>query len=232
MELDADLVRQRLTELAGLSRPGRRSIGNHRYRLGPVVETEVLARAERTVGAPLPRGYRHFITTIGDGGAGPYHGLIPLQEALEAMDERFGGLDSLGRDCPLTQDVDFGELAGAPGSWEEHEARLDADPQYVAHYQRLKETYTGDPWGDGRLPIAEIGCGDWLFLVVRGPRRGTVWVDGLDSSTGLYCLEIGFATLYRRWLEESLAEAQERFTPPEASYSFLRYGDNPRYRPI
>lgn len=232
MGLDANLVRLQLGRLAGL--PGARhsyAIESHGYRLRPTVDEAMLARAERAIGAPLPDEYRNFLTTLGDGGAGPYYGVMPLSDSLDLLEERFGSFDPLGRDCPLMDDIHFGDLTGQPDSWEEHVARLDSDPEYEAHYERLREEYFDRPWIDGRLPIVEIGCGDWLFLIVRGPRRGTVWVDSVDGSTGLYCLEVDFSTLYQRWLDESLAEAEDRLDPPRAHFSSLRYGNNPRYRP-
>ena len=181
---------------------------------------------------PLPAGYRQFVTMIGDGGAGPYHGVFSLGEALDRVAEWLGDLDPLGRDCPLATDIDFGELVGRPDDWDEHVARLDSDPAYVARYERLTETYLGRPWVDGRLPIVDFGCGDWLFLVVRGDRRGTVWVDSVDSGTGLYCLEVDFPAFYQRWLDAELARVVGGGPRPNARYSFLAYGDNPRYQPV
>jgi hypothetical protein len=180
----------------------------------------------------LPEGYRHFLTTVGDGGAGPYYGVFPLGQALDRVEEWYASLDPLGRDCPLVTDVDFGELVEGPDDWDEHVARLASDPEYVAQYERLTETYTSHPWVDGRLPIVNYGCGDWLFLVVRGARRGTVWVDSTDSSTGLYCLDVDFPTFYQRWLDAELARVLRGEPKPNAHYSFLEYGDNPRYQPI
>ncbi len=35
-----------------------------------------------------------------------------------------------------------------------------------------------------------------------------------------------------RWLDDTLRRIRERdFAPVKASYSYLRFGDNPRYRP-
>lgn len=203
----------------------------HRHELNPPVEPAALDAAERLVGARLPSDYRRFLLEAGDGGAGPYYGVKPLTAAVTLVEQRWGAA-VLGADSPLTGDVDFGALLGKPDSPQEHVARLEADPEYEAGFDRLRETYLGRPWCCGRLPLADYGCGDWLFLVVRGPRRGTVWVDSVAGATGLYCLEVDFLTWYRRWLDDAVDRAERGdFAPVDARYSFLRFGDNPRYQP-
>lgn len=228
------MIQEQLAQLAAAERE-RWIAGadSHKYRLNPPAGTAVLARAESAIGAPLPAEYREFVTTVGDGGAGPYYGVLPLTTALDRLEDVFGSLLPLGRDCPLSTDVDFAEVAERPDDWNEHVARLQSDPEYARRYQDLTETYNSEPWLDGRLPIVDYGCGDWFFLVVRGPRRGTVWADCSDNGNGLYCLEVDFMSFYRRWLDDALARAAGDGTSRRyASYDILRYGRNPRFRLI
>jgi hypothetical protein len=232
VKVDVGSVSAQLARLAAAQVKRSAAVEQHGYRLRPVVDEATLARASRAAGIALPEEYRHFVTTVGDGGAGPYYGVLPLGAALDRIEEWYGSLDPLGRDCPLTSDISFGELAGKPDDWAEHVARLDSDPAYVAHYDRLTETYAGRPWIDGRLPIVDYGCGDWLFLVVRGERRGTVWVDSVDSGTGLYCLEVDFGTFYQRWVDAEVARVTSGVPKRHARYDYLEYGDNPRYQPV
>lgn len=230
---DLATIAARLAELRELD-PKRMIFGasQHGHAAAEPVDPALLARVEDTVGMPLPEDYGGFLTTIGDGAPGPYYGIIRLEDAVERIAGSWGA-EVLGADNPLTGDVDFGEILGQPEDWEEHEARLDADPEYAAGYDRLQAEYIGEPWCNGRLPIADHGCGDWYFLMLRGPRRGTVWVDSLSAATGLYCLEVDFATWYSRWLDDALARAARgEFAPENAWYSYLRYGDNPRYRVV
>ncbi|WUX71191.1 hypothetical protein OG627_32405 [Streptomyces sp. NBC_01429] len=146
--------------------------------------------------------------------------------------EKGWGPAVLGADSPLTGDVDFVELLGGPDDWDAHAALLDNDPAYAAGLDRLQATYLDEPWCNGRLPVADHACGDWLFLMLRGPRRGTVWADCLGNATGLYCLEVDFLTWYTRWLDDALDLASRGDTEPgNGDYPCLKYGDNPRYRP-
>ncbi len=52
--------------------------GAHRYQLGPAFKEGQLSGLEQEFGATLPDGYRAFLLHIGNGGAGPYYGLLSL----------------------------------------------------------------------------------------------------------------------------------------------------------
>jgi hypothetical protein len=56
----------------------------HRYRLGPPVDEARLAGFEAAERVGLPADYREFLGRVGDGGAGPAHGLRPFAEAWRA----------------------------------------------------------------------------------------------------------------------------------------------------
>lgn len=204
----------------------------HGHATGAPVDPALLARVEELAGVPLPEDYRAFLTEVGDGGAGPYYGIKPLADALARVADGWGA-EVLGADNPLTADVDFTEVLGGPADWAEHVARLESDPAYDAGFERLTAEYLDEPWCNGRLPIADYGCGDWYFLVLRGPRRGSLWVDCVVGGSGMYCLEVDFRTWYTRWLDDALERAgRGDFAPENSVYSVLRHGDNPRYRVV
>ncbi|HEU0185769.1 MAG TPA: SMI1/KNR4 family protein [Blastocatellia bacterium] len=248
--MDVALVIDGLNELRRLN-ANRREGGAmaHNYTLAPPVDADLLRLVETASESPLPTDYRRFLTQVGNGGIGPYYGVLSLEqsisraipfagEAEEERDERrerelIGTLPAFTRDFPLESDVDFGEIVGKPANWEDHATRLKNDPAYEARWDELRARYLVEPFDGGWIPICDYGCGDFFALVVRGRRRGTVWVNSVESATGFYCLEVSFEQFYMRWLDDALRQARDPdFVPVNAFYSYLRFGDNPRYRPV
>lgn len=67
----------------------------HRYHLNPPISEKELASFEAEHRITLPDDYRSFLLEVGNGGAGPYYGLLPLGESLRSGD--------LSRPFPLTE---------------------------------------------------------------------------------------------------------------------------------
>jgi hypothetical protein len=91
---------------AALWRPIREAIGviasadprllrfgaaSHRYELRPPLSELRIAELEAAAGVRLPDDYRDFLLEVGDGGAGPYYGLVPFDQAEQRamMEGRF-----------------------------------------------------------------------------------------------------------------------------------------------
>jgi hypothetical protein len=77
-------LRETLAHLAGHD-PHLARFGAHRhgYRLAPPLAAERLAAIEAELGVRFPDDYREHVTLAGDGGAGPYHGLMPLDHPIQ-----------------------------------------------------------------------------------------------------------------------------------------------------
>lgn len=54
---------------------------HHKYCWNPPASPEAVAAFEADIGTALPEGYRSFLLQAGDGGAGPFYGLWPLEQA-------------------------------------------------------------------------------------------------------------------------------------------------------
>ena len=57
----------------------------------------------------------------------------------------------------------------------------------------------------GTLVLCHEGCGYLHLLVVTGPARGQMWLDGRCSDQGFVPLGVGFLDWYERWLDEAMA---------------------------
>src|SRR5688572_24780153 len=65
----------------------------HRWRRRPALTEGRVVSIEAEVGVALPEDYRAYLTAVGDGGAGPYHGVLPLDHPTQ--------LALLAGSCPL-----------------------------------------------------------------------------------------------------------------------------------
>ena len=197
----------------------------HRYQLNPPASEDEVAAFESKYGVRLPEGYRVFITTLGNGGAGPWYGLEPLGNGTyDDLDFRSGAIDP-GRPFPheAAWNLDFENLGGSNDDVSDDDA-----------YESLMEEYFDPRWVQGLIRIANYGCGVTLNLVVNGSEYGNVWVDDRGSDGGIYpdpyfdrTERTDFLTWYETWLEWSgphLEKWRRLHTPTGAALNLPRPG--------
>src|SRR5437016_4283502 len=54
----------------------------HEYRLNPCLTEAQIQKFERAYEITLPPDYRAFLMEVGNGGAGPYYGIVPLEDSV------------------------------------------------------------------------------------------------------------------------------------------------------
>ena len=54
--------------------------GPHGYKLNPTLGLDQFEQIEEKYRCSFPEEYKHFITHIGNGGAGPSYGLFPIEQ--------------------------------------------------------------------------------------------------------------------------------------------------------
>ncbi|MFO7566149.1 MAG: SMI1/KNR4 family protein [Enhygromyxa sp.] len=180
-----DRIRARL-ELLACCDPQLQVFGaiTHEYRLAPPLAEAEVVEFERRHGVELPADYRAFITTLGNGGAGPFYGLAPLRDAPPkygaALDEQTP--PSLARPFPLAEAWRQGGEPGQPPI-----------PPGTSVY-------------DGVIELSSHGCGYFDVLVVGGPRRGEVWADFTQALGGLVPWYPSFFDAYEAWLDRAFVD--------------------------
>jgi hypothetical protein len=176
---NAQLVHKRLRELAEADPHFERfGAARHQYRLGPTLSVDDLEGFESGHGIALPDAYRTFITTVGNGGAGPFYGMY-----------RHDGTDWNYRQHEL----------------EERQPGFLATPfphseLFLPESDNDEDGYDSS-WLAGSLVLAEFGCGAYFRLVVTGRARGQVWFDDLASDQGL-TPGPDFHDWYQAWLDD------------------------------
>ncbi|MGB1284547.1 MAG: SMI1/KNR4 family protein [Polaribacter sp.] len=58
----------------------------HQYKINPVISLAELEDFEKKYEIKLSEDYRRFLTEIGNGGAGPYFGILPLPMNVDPFD--------------------------------------------------------------------------------------------------------------------------------------------------
>lgn len=192
----------------------------HGFRLNPVASPEAVAAFEGRHGVSLPREYREFLLSVGNGGVGPGSGLFPLGE--------FGrfGVGDLAAPFPHTESWNAsdewfdslpdpeGHLPEAPTSWRNIDELIEwrrthpEDEELAEKRIELEEWYYGISQIPGTIPISDCGCAKCDRLAVTGAARGTVWHDARQSDAGLLLYRgpsgepLTFLGWYARWVEE------------------------------
>ncbi|MEU1591074.1 SMI1/KNR4 family protein [Micromonospora sp. NPDC005710] len=186
---DVEDIRARLAAMRAEDRELQRfGARRHRYRFGPTLREADLAAFEGHHHITLPDTYRSFLREVGDGGAGPYCGLFPLDgEGLSDQDreERLRP-GYLATPFPHTQ------------AW--NPAYHVPEPGVPGPGDMMTEDeYFDERWTAGSLVIAEFGCGAFHRLIITGPTRGQVWFDDRAADGGL-TPEADFPDWYQDWL--------------------------------
>lgn len=177
----------------------------HQYRLNPTLPLQTIQQFEQAHSVRLPGEYVHFLTELGNGGAGPFYGLEPFENVL------FDDLDYKRPNSLLNPSKPFTHTE----PWNlEFQTTVDEDEdedEYEKQRQAFEEVYYDKEQMNGVIAICNYGCAVSLNLVVHGEEYGNIWTDDRGSDGGIrpsYELgnkeKITFLNWYELWLDNSL----------------------------
>jgi hypothetical protein len=208
MNSDLDRIRPALRQLQNSkSKPRASGIESHGFRLNPPLTEREVQQFECSHNVLLPADYRFFLLQVGNGGAGPYHGLFKLGEMDEGRGhvrwrEDEGLIGTLSAPFPHVEP--WNDLNGMPD-----EDGDDADwSAFDARYWSAENV-------NGAIPICHRGCALRQWLVLTGPETGSIWCDDRADYKGFYPLQqhdrkrVTFLDWYRTWLDDALRQLQE-----------------------
>lgn len=191
-----DQIRKKLNRLIELDQE-KKIFGAdiHQYQINTALSEQQLTDYEARYGIQIPADYRLYLQTIGDGGAGPFYGLLPLVENGEFTPD-------LSEDFPYTRENPL-----------RLQMILDEDHQDQEWDHLLDQHYTDAE--KGIKILAHEGCGMYSILIMRGAEYGNVWYLDLANDVGAYPLTspvtqgaMHFFEWIDLWLESALAELE------------------------
>lgn len=146
----------------------------HKYEFNNKVTEREVSNFEEKFNVKLPNDYKAFITRIGNGGAGPYYGLIQLDIKEGPKDFKLASKPSidLAKPFPFTESWD--------AEWVD---TFDWDNERPG--EDLLEKYFDPSLISGTIPICHYGHGIAYLLVINGQEHGHVWYDGRPDYTGI-----------------------------------------------
>jgi len=154
----------------------------HMHLFRPVVDVEELEIWEELMGFTLPEDYRSYLTCLGNGGAGPYYGVLPFSFLLR---------DEYQKEAVYTssQAQQFHHLAKRRYEYEFQDTsalykdycrhtpeaeQLNSDQfEKIFLEKEMQEVYES-LYEHGLLRIGDSGCSGDIGLLLNGSHRGYV----------------------------------------------------------
>lgn len=164
---------------------------SHKYVVNPPIPCLELESFELKYGVKLPQDYREFLLEIGNGGAGPFHGLYPLGEGIDELSAKS---ETVSLPACVRPDMTDEE-------WRERSKKI-VDDEGISDEDYDSESSV---LYSGILPIGSQGCTYLHALVLTGEYAGKVMNVDMDFHKPKFCYEQNFLDWYERWLDEVIS---------------------------
>jgi hypothetical protein len=182
----------------------------HHFLLNSTLAEVDVCELEHRHNIKLPDEYRHFLTAVGNGGAGPDYGVFPWGNCDGGdWSEADGFVGILSE--PFPHSAAWNDLQGIPPV--EQYGTDEQDQEYWKKYDEFGKRYFDSSLVNGAVPICHQGCALRIWLVLTGDQAGRLWRDGRADHTGLTPLLLAdgstatFSLWYKEWLENALQQA-------------------------
>lgn len=170
---------------------------SHEYIINPKLTEEEIQNFEKKNQITLPDEYREYLKNIGNGGAGPFYGLLELED-------NDNNLMDLSMEFPYTYDKPL-------KLFEVYETMDEIDDENEEEQEQfLNEIYEKSV--RGIIFLAHEGCGMYSVLVIKGEEYGNIWYFDFANDAGAYPLiskktgkSMKFFEWMEVWIDKSLA---------------------------
>ena len=177
---------------------------SHQYTLNPTLTEEAIAGFERKRGVRLPEEYRLYLLRVADGGAGPFYGLLALEDN-DGITVHTGAPFPLTADKPFVMSELYEEIEARVGGMDEDKAKEFRERTLDEHFTKVTSGVT-----------THEGCGMCNVPVVKGAEYGNVWYVDLANDVGAFSLTdpksrkpLDFLSWFELWLDAALSMTEE-----------------------
>jgi len=164
MRMDIKIIKEKLNEVIKQQKLNAS--------FNKVISQDEIRHFEEKYDISLPKGYRQFLTEIGNGGPGPNWGILSLQESVIDF--------KLVHKPPIDIASNFKYKSAWNETWIDsidlEEERPDDD---------LFNQYIDVSHISGCLQISDCGHGCTNLLVIKGDCKGQIWSDGRAFYEGI-----------------------------------------------
>lgn len=165
---------------------------SHQYKVNERLTAKELADWQAHNQVTLPEPYAQFLTKVGNGGAGPYYGIYPIEKAASNTE----------RQALLAKSVLHPGMAKE--EWNHLIEPLTKDEDIPdEEYDDVCNKVLG-----GMLYIGTQGCEYDMYLVLEGKYRGRIVYtsDFHPDHPFFFVYEDSFLDWYERWLDEIILD--------------------------
>jgi len=184
---------------------------SHQYKFNQSISIEALNQFEKKYEVELPKDYKAFVSEIGNGGAGPYYGIHPLQKDLGEFNPE-NKFDLLRFNFPHKEAWNWSNKIFA--KFEELEE--SEDDEIVYFFDNIYwEAYCKNELTQGSIYITEYGCALRFLLIITGEDKGKIWFDQRADKKGINPVKdkngtrLDFSDWYVEWLNKSIKKMKE-----------------------
>lgn len=175
--------------------------GGHHYQLAKCLPVAKIRTFEKKENIQLPEEYVAFLTTIGNGGAGPSYGLMSFKEAIQRENLKKLPKSFSKKFLYTSQDAQkimAAHVAEAAKGLQDFERSTLPQPE------------------NGFIFLVSHGCGEYSILVISGKQAGKVWYKYENAVYADYALiegkpvQLSFLDWYEKWLDEALKVVSQK----------------------
>ncbi|MFG6384346.1 MAG: SMI1/KNR4 family protein [Lachnospiraceae bacterium] len=172
----------------------------HQYHLNPPIRASFVRQIEKRYGFKLPEDYFHFITEIGDGGAGPDYGIEPFVAFLEKKENPRAEEYAVAYQCSLAKEFKLRPM-------KVNEVEEYAIAMKEVYLENPKQYFVDDAFHEedlcitnGFFVLGTHGC-QWDFgIAVSGEKRGQIF--DMDNEGAYGFVAYSFEEFYQNWLDQ------------------------------